>query len=117
MVGIVGVRNPLLHFYWIEFVSSPHRGDEGHTFGWLHKVCGVTAYTLDDALYLIREQLCWGRSLPAIHAVIEDVNLSTLDRGHVLPNFGVPIFRGVWYPMIDSQGYQRGQHMERSSGE
>jgi hypothetical protein len=30
--------------------------------------------------------------------VTEDVDIQTLDQGHVLPNMGVPSERGVWFP-------------------
>ena len=111
----MAIRNPWLHFYWIEFVSALPRWSESDALsGWLHKVCGVTAFTLDDALFLVSKQVCSGRPLPPVQSVIEDVNLSTLDRGHVLPNIGVPVFRGVWFPNIDSQGYRKGQYAEMS---
>jgi len=106
----VTIRNPLLHFYWIDFVSSLPSGDGG--YGWVRAVCGVTAFTLDDALYLISTQLCVGRPLPTVRTVIEDFNPATLDPGHVRRHIGGPIFRGVWYPNIDSQGYRKGQYPE-----
>jgi hypothetical protein len=61
--------------------------------------CGVTAYSLEDALALVRQEL-WrtDEPLPSIREVIEDVDVSTLDPGHVLPNMGPPIWRGVWFP-------------------
>jgi hypothetical protein len=45
--------------------------------------------------------------LPPIRNVIEDVNISTLDVCHVQANMGVSIWRGVWFPRIDSQGYRK----------
>jgi hypothetical protein len=106
------LRNPWLHFYWIEFGASLLGGHE--EIGWLHKVCGVTAFTLDDALYLVSKQVCDGRSLPPVRTIIEDVNLATLDPGHVRPHIGVPIFRGVWFPRVDSQGYRKGWYPDIS---
>ncbi len=105
---MTSIRNPLLRRFWIEFEPPLYLGREGYALsGWLHHACGVTAYSLDDALYLIKEQLCWGRPLPPTRKIIEDVDVSTLDSNHVRPNMGVPIWRGVWYPPIDSQGYRR----------
>lgn len=31
--------------------------------------------------------------------MIEDVDVSTLDPEHVLPNTGVPAARGIWFPL------------------
>ena len=102
------LKNPLLHRYWIEFASAPPRGAEGYILpSRLARFCGVTAYTLDDALYLIREQLTLGRDLPPIREMIEDIEIATLDSGHIRPNMGEPFWRGVWWPHIDAQGYQR----------
>ena len=41
------------------------------------------------------------RPLPPIRRVTEDVDVRTLERGHVCPNMGVVIWRGVWYPNLD----------------
>ena len=107
------IKNPLRHRYWIEFVSAPPRGGEGYVpLGMLARCCGITAYTFNDALYLIREQLTLGRDLPPIHDVIEDIDIATLDSGHIRPNMGEPLWRGVWWPRIDPQGYQRLRYPE-----
>ena len=37
--------------------------------------------------------------LPTIAVLIEDVDVSTLDAGHVLPNMSPPVRRGVWFPL------------------
>jgi len=107
------LKNSLLHRYWIEFASAPPRGREGYMLSLpLARFCGVTAYTLDDARYLIREQLCLGRDLPPIREIIEDVDIAKLDSGHIQPNMGEPFWRGVWYPVIDTQGHQRLRYHE-----
>jgi hypothetical protein len=62
--------------------------------------CGVTAYSYEDALVVLRERRFKNDLLPSIHKVIEDIDVSTLDPGHVLPNIGVPIWRGIWFPRI-----------------
>ncbi len=63
--------------------------------------CGVTAYSRDDALALLRDRVFGARGLPPITQVIEDVSTTRLDPKHVLPNLGNPAQRGVWFP----QGY------------
>ena len=35
-----------------------------------------------------------------IVGVTADVDVSTLDANHVVPNLGIPAFRGVWYPRL-----------------
>ena len=63
---------------------------------------GVTAYNLDDANRLLDERLFKELRRPPIKSVIENIDVSTLDEGHVLPNIGVPTIRGVWYPNLNS---------------
>jgi len=59
----------------------------------------VTAYNDDDALTLIRERVFGGGVLPAIEERLEDVDVSTLEPGHDLPNMKSPRERGVWFPL------------------
>ncbi len=76
--------------YWIEF---------GHV-GKRHPInlgCGVTASDIHDALLLV------GMAFPDLDlgsplSVIEDVDVSSLDANHVLPNLGNVLVRGVWWP-------------------
>jgi hypothetical protein len=76
--------------YWFEFeVVPPDR--------FVTRV-GVTAWTLDDARLLVSKEVFGGRDLPPLRLLIEDVDVSTLDAGHVLPNMNPPNERGIWYP-------------------
>ena len=83
---------PLLHDYWFTFV----RPQDGYPLG-VQLGCGVTAYSYEDALHLMRTSLFRDIPMPAIATVTEDIDFSTLDAGHVRPNMGVPIVRGVWF--------------------
>ena len=97
------IKNPLLHRYWIEFEPLQNGHQQGvWLIGWPRMAYGVTAYTYDDALWLLRKQVFRRESLPPIREVIEDIDISTLEAGHIRPHIGMPIWRGVWYP----QGYQ-----------
>ena len=61
---------------------------------------GVTAYTREEAEGLARtaaRDLRWDFT-PG--PVAEDVDLRTLDQGHVIPNMRAPNFHGVWFPSI-----------------
>jgi hypothetical protein len=89
----LGIEEIKLHQYWIEFDPS-----HGKLLGWQGWGYGITAYSLEDALNLLREQFFNGESIPPVLSVIEDVDVSTLDAGHVRPDMGVCSWRGVWYP-------------------
>jgi hypothetical protein len=70
---------------------------EGRRFG-----CGVTAYTLEDALWIAQRDVFSGEPLPEVERVIEDVDIPKLEafnNPHLRNNFGAPIWRGVWFPM------------------
>lgn len=80
--------------YWFEFDLASHRSPPaGVLLG-----CGVTAHDYDDALRLIKGHVFTGTAFPAIRNVIEDVDVSTLDTKHVLPNIGNCLARGIWFP-------------------
>jgi len=64
--------------------------------------CGVTAYGYDDATSLLRDRVFAGKELPRIIRCSEDVDVSTLDQKHVLPNISLVAVRGIWFP----QGYE-----------
>jgi hypothetical protein len=64
--------------------------------------CGVTAYDYDDAIYLLRKRVFRGKDPPRIVGCTENVDVSTLDTKHVLPNIGLVTARGIWFP----QGYE-----------
>ena len=46
----------------------------------------MTTLGRDDALALVRDRVFEDGELPSIAVLIEDVDVSTLDAGHVLPN-------------------------------
>ncbi len=85
-----------LHRFWFRFGVDHTKLPLG-----LGPGCGVTAYDYDDAKAILIERVFRGASLPPIVEYIEDVDVSTLDSGHVLPNMASPHERGVWFP----QGY------------
>ena len=88
----VSVRD-YLHRYWVQFESC---SDEPPTS--LRLGCGVTAVDRHDAEALLREQVFEGGRLPTIIEFIDDVDVQTLDSGHVRPSMGDPSTRGVWFP-------------------
>ena len=82
----------MLTRYWFKFVKSP--------FGNLNLGCGITAYDLEDAHRFLREKVFPERGAQPIEAVVEDIDISTLEANHVRPNMGNPAVRGVWFPKI-----------------
>lgn len=81
----------LLQHFWFRF--SPDGPGASHRLG-----CGVTAYSREDALVILRSTVFHGGEMPAITEVIEDVDILALDQKHVRPNMEAPTWRGVWFP-------------------
>ena len=61
--------------------------------------CGVTAVDLDEAIKIMDQKIFSEIKRPTIKRIVEDVDISTLDQGHVIPNMKAPIYRGIWYPL------------------
>ena len=59
---------------------------------------GVTAYSVEEAKLLINQsELTSSRDFVSI---TEDIDIRTLDQGHVIPNMGPPNLRGIWFPNL-----------------
>lgn len=80
----------MLKRFWFKFSAPP--------LGSVNLGCGVTAYDYNDALKLLRDKIFAGREMPIIAEVIEDVDVATLDKNHVIPNMEAPVIRGIWFP-------------------
>lgn len=78
--------------------------------------CGVTADDEEDARKIVRDCV-FGRYSPRrIDAVIENVDVATLDAGHVKPNMGDPTVYGVWFPLgVDTRRRARSETAKRDS--
>lgn len=83
-----------LHRYWIRFMV-----DAVPDYNILKLGCGVTAWTEDDAIWLIRKYVFAGEDVPAIDSIVTDIDIRDLEAGHVRPNVGVVSRRGVWFPL------------------
>jgi hypothetical protein len=84
----------LLHRYWFTFGRSDAVQSMGLALG-----AGVTGYTRDDALSLLRAELA-PREAPEVIDVTEDVRHDQLEQKHVVPNMHPMSERGVWFPMF-----------------
>jgi hypothetical protein len=82
-----------LRRFWLKFDSD----DVRHGLGY-----GVTAWTENDALQIVQSDVLGGEPLPTF-TLQADVDIPTLDPGHILPNMESPNWRGIWYP----RGYAR----------
>jgi len=79
--------------YWLTFenLGRPHPINLG---------CGVTARDYHDAVLLLRAAFP-ELSFDAPLTVVEDVDVSTLDKDHIAPNLGNVLAGGVWWPRIE----------------
>lgn len=80
----------MLKRYWFRFEALPYPNP-------FNLGCGVTAYDHDDAISLVMEGF-GSLEIPEILECISDVDVSTLDHRHVLPNIGNLSIRGMWFP-------------------
>jgi hypothetical protein len=78
-----------LRRFWFEFVSTDPR---------LRLGVGATGVDEADCIGMIQSRLLEGEPMPTPSRVLPDVDVSTLDAGHVLPNMGLVVDRGIWYP-------------------
>ena len=78
------LNNPRLRRFWFEI-------EKGHGVG-------VTAYSIDDARGIIKKEA--SLNCVEIIKIIEDIDIRSLDSGHVIPNIGPVNFRGIWYPNL-----------------
>ncbi len=82
--------------YWFEFEFDPN---DHNVPVRLRHGCGVTAEDYDTAVALMAERVFKGAPLPPITKAIEDVDIASLDGNYVLPNMGLPLIRGIWFPV------------------
>jgi hypothetical protein len=81
-----------LRRFWFEFEKSAIPTP-------LNIGCGVTAYDVDDARQLLEERVFPREKVRKIMNCQADIDVSTLDKNHVLPNMGSAANRGVWFPL------------------
>ncbi len=81
-----------LRRFWFTFKNPP-------LFSPLGLGCGITAFDYEDAVNILVSMVFSDESLPEIDSVIEDVNIQTLDQKRVVPNIGLVVVRGVWFPL------------------
>jgi hypothetical protein len=60
--------------------------------------CGVTACDYNDAVRILDEKVFKNVERPPFKKIVENVDVSTLNQGWVIPNMKPPVYRGVWFP-------------------
>lgn len=85
----------MLRRHWFSFVRTDRISSLGLGFG-------VTALSRLDAERLIKEMVFPMLGEGEILAVVEDIDLNSLEENHVLPNIGNPAARGVWFPNLQA---------------
>ncbi|MEO6303787.1 MAG: hypothetical protein ABIP51_11515 [Bacteroidia bacterium] len=95
------MNNKLIRF-WFKFDNNTNLVPLGLVCG-----CGITAFNYDDALNIMKEKIFKEENIPEIIIKIENVDICTLDQGHVVPNMYSPNYRGIWFPI--------GYHENKSS--
>ena len=88
------VHNGLLKRFWIKFDLTNYQ-----SYHYIRKGCGVTAYSAEDALNLLKQCMFKNEEMPQVLEIIEDVDIRTLDQNHIVTNMGVPTRRGIWFPL------------------
>jgi hypothetical protein len=83
----------MLRRYWFQFQKCDQPSI-------LNLGCGVTAFDEADAIRLIQEKVFPHYGVREIKKVVVDVDIRTLDEGHVRPNMASPVVRGVWFPLL-----------------
>ena len=97
----------MLTRYWFEFVrggqaTAPSLG------------CGITAYNLDDARRMLRQEIFPLYGDRTVARVIEGVEVASLDETGVRRRLGNPAVRGVWFPVTPAHGWLRPPTREQS---
>jgi len=85
--------------FWFEFnLENYDKPPMGIIVG-----CGITASTEDEVIDLMKRHVFKDKKIPPFMKVIKNIDISTLDKNHVIPNMKSPSEKGIWFPL----GYSR----------
>ena len=79
--------------YWFEFDRSVSK------LAVIVPFAGVTAWSEEDAMELLRQRMFQHSEMPPIMSVSHNIDINGLDDKHVLKNMGPANIRGIWYPL------------------
>ena len=80
-----------LNRYWFIFKCPP----DCHP---LNMGCGVTAYNYDDAITIIDKEIFSVCQSLEVDYCKKDIDISSLDKNHIIPNMEPVVWRGIWFP-------------------
>lgn len=83
----------MLRRYWFIFLPSSEPSV-------LNMGCGITAFDERDAMNFLEGTVFPAYGQREIAEIIVDIDVSTLDENHILPNMAAPVVRGVWFPRV-----------------
>lgn len=61
--------------------------------------CGITAHDYADAISILKQKVFKDQHIPELKDHKENIDIRTLDQGHIVPNMKDPTWRGVWFPL------------------
>lgn len=62
--------------------------------------CGITAHSKEDAVEMLETLVFPFYGTMQIQEIVEDVDISSLDKGVVRPNMKSPLTIGIWFPLL-----------------
>lgn len=105
----IEIMTGCLKRYWFEFEFPAPRLSH---YGYIPACgcCGITAFDYDDALKIMRLFILRDNEEPIFSRTVKNIDVSTIEDMNIIPNLGVPVWRGVWYP---SYNLWQGPYMEK----
>ena len=82
--------------YWFEFNFNDYMGAIPPG---LHLGCGVTAFSSEHALVLLKSKVFKDEVLPKITRCINNVDINFWDQGHVIFNMKPLVYIAIWFPL------------------
>lgn len=92
------MTRPAVRRFWFEFDLPSWDSRPDPALATLYAGVGVTGFDEADCLTMIRDLMPAAR-LPPVRSVTQDVSLADFRPGPV--GFGVPVWRGVWFPPLN----------------
>ena len=82
-----------MEVFWLQFADAT-MVPPGMHFG-----CGITAYDQSDAMQIFADRVVISHPDLAIASVRRVLSIDELEQGHVRPNMGNFLIRGIWFPL------------------
>jgi hypothetical protein len=79
--------------FWIQFVDATALPPG------MHLGCGITAYDQSDVMQIFADRVHISHPDLKIASVRRVLSIDELEQGHVRPNMGNFLIRGIWFPL------------------